>query len=322
VSTIPFVEQLGDAIQAAIADSAVARRRRARRRLVVAAVATLLLLGGSLAAAQLLNEPEKLASGSVGCYQDAAMRGSVTIIWPGGRTPAEACAESFRGAGLPVGPLVACAYNGAVAVLPGRDQSVCQRHALEPLPPGYAPVLGKVAELEKAILAIEREADCLPPGALAGRVQRLLDRSGWSGWTTWLRLDVSPGPCGSVSNVGGGGRRGISGSLDEAGHRVMIFGAPPRSTEDLLFGPGNLAPALMDESGQRCYSLDGLADHVRRRVAAAAPGRSVTVETGTDSRIELGDARGSRLAAGCAVVVGAGPAGNGHDLVVTVIRKR
>jgi hypothetical protein len=320
VSTIPFVEQLGDAIQAAISDPAVARRRRIRRRLV-AAVAALLLLGGSLAAARLLNEPEKLATGSIGCYQDAAMRGGVTIIWPGDRTPVEACAESLREAGQPVPPLVACAYNGAVAVLPGGDQSACQRYALEPLPPGYVPALGRVAELERAILAIEREADCLPPEALAGRVQQLLDRSGWTGWTTWPRPDVSPGPCGSVSNPGGGGRRGISGSLDEAGHRVMIFGGPPRSTEDLLCGPGKLAPALMDESGERCYSPDGLADHVRRRVAAAAPGRSVTVETGTDSGIELGDARGARLAAGCAVVIGAGPAGTGHDLVVTIIRK-
>jgi hypothetical protein len=320
VSTIPFVEQLGDAIQAAIADPAVARRRRARHR-VVAAGAALLLLAGSLAAARLLNEPERLATASIGCYEDAAMRGGVTIIWPGDRTPVEACAETFREAGQPVPPLVACAYNGAVAVLPGSDQSACQRYALEPLPPGYAPALGKVAELETAILAIEGEADCLPPEALAHRVQQLLDRSGWTGWTTWLRPDVSPGPCGAVSNPGGDGRRGIAGSLDEAGHRVMIFGGPPRSTEDLLYGPGKLAPALMDESGQRCYSADGLADHIRRRVAAAAPGRSVTVETGTGAGMELGDARGPRLAAGCAVVIGAGPAGNGHDLVIRIVRK-
>ena len=65
MSAIPFVERLGDAIQAAIADPAVARRRRTRRRLV-AAVATLLLLGGSLAAARLLNEPDKLAAASIG----------------------------------------------------------------------------------------------------------------------------------------------------------------------------------------------------------------------------------------------------------------
>ena len=321
MSTIPFVEQLGDAIQAAIADPAVARRRRTRRRLVVA-VTTLLLLGGSLAAAQLLNEPEKLATGSIGCYQDAAMRGSVTIIWPGDRTPVEACAESFREAGEPVPPLVACAYNGAVAVLPGRDQSVCQRHALEPLPPGYAPALGRVAELERAILAIEASADCLPPEVLAARVQRLLDRSGWTGWTTWLRPDVSPGPCGSVSGVGGGGDRSIAGALDETGHRVMVFGAPPRSTEDLLSGPGKLAQTLMEESGERCYDPVALTGHVRRRVAAAAPGRSVTVEHRVEGGADLFDARGARLEAGCAVVASAAPAGNGRDLIVTIVRKR
>jgi hypothetical protein len=152
-------------------------------------------------------------------------------------------------------------------------------------------------------------------------VQQLLDRSGWTGWTTWLRPDVSPGPCGAVSNPGGGDQRGIAGSLDEAGHRVMIFGAPPRSTEDLLYGPGKLAPAPDGRVRPALHSADGLADHIRRRVAAAAPGRSVTVEAGTDAGMELGDARGRRLAAGCAVVIGAGPAGNGHDLVVRIIRK-
>lgn len=324
MSAIPFVDRLGDAIQAATTDPAVARRRRRRvlRRRLLLVVAALLLLGGSLAAAELLNEPEKLATGSIGCYQDAGMRGTVTIIWPGDQTPVQACAETFREAGQPVPPLVACAYHGAVAVLPGRDQAVCQRQALEPLPPGYAPALGRVAELERAIEAIEAGADCLPPPVLAGRVQRLLDRSGWTGWTTWLRLDVSPGPCGSVSGLGGGGRRSISGALDEAGHRVMVFGAQPRSTEDLLYGPGKLAPTLMDESGERCYGPDELAGHVRRRVAAAAPGRSLTVETRVEAGADLFDARGARLEAGCAVVGDVGPAGNGRDLVVTIVRKR
>ena len=320
MSTIPFVDRLGDAIQAAIVDAAVGRRRKARRRLLLAVV-TLLLLGGSLAAAQLLNEPEKLATGSIGCYRDAAMRGTVTIVWPGDRTPVDACAETFREAGQPVPPLVACAYGGAVAVLPGRDQSVCQRQALEPLPPGYTAALGRVAELERAILAIEEDADCLPPPVLAGRVQRLLDRSGWTGWTTWLRPDVSPGPCGSVSNPGGGGHRSIAGALDEPGRRVMVFGAPPRSTEDLLYGPGKLAPALQDMSGERCYRPGELGEQVRRRVAGAAPGRSVTIERRVDGGLELGDARGPRLAAGCAVVLGVGPARNGHDLVVEIVQK-
>jgi hypothetical protein len=32
---------------------------------------------------------------------------------------------------------------------------------------------------------------------MAERVQRLLDASGWTGWTTWLRPDLAEGPCGS-----------------------------------------------------------------------------------------------------------------------------
>jgi hypothetical protein len=318
VSTIPFVNRLGDAISAAIADSRVARRSR-RRRLAALAAAALVVAGGSVAAARLLNDPEKLATGAIGCYQDAAMRGPVLIVWAGGRSPADACAEAWRQAGQPVPPLVACAYGGAVAVLPGRDQRACQRHALEPLPPGYAAAQGRVARLERAIMAIERGADCLPPAVLAERVQRLLDRSGWAGWTTRLRLDVSPGPCGSVSGLGGGGRRSIAGALDEEGRRVMVFGGPPRSTADLLFGPGGLAPRLQDESGGRCYGAEELAAHVRRRVAAA--GRSVTVQTRIDDRLELADARGARHAAGCAVVTDVGPAANGRDVVVTVVRR-
>ena len=295
MSTIPFVERLGDAISVAIADPRVARRRRGRR-LAVLAAAVLVLLGGSVAAARLLNDPEQLASRSVACYQDAAMRGAVLIVWAGDRSPVDACAASLRQAGHPVPSLVACAYQGAVAVLPGRDQGACQRHALEPLPPGYAPALGRVAEL-----------------------QRLLDRSGWTGWTTWLRTDVAAGPCGTVSNLGGGGRRSIAGSLDEDGRRVMVFGGPPRSTEDLLYGPGRLAPTLQDESGERCYAPAELAWLVRRRVAAS--GRSVTLDTRVDGGLELGDARGRRYAAGCAVVLGVGPAGNGRDLVVTIVRR-
>jgi hypothetical protein len=152
-------------------------------------------------------------------------------------------------------------------------------------------------------------------------VQRLLDRSGWTGWTTWLRLDVSPGPCGSVSDPGGGRGRSVAGALDEAGHRVMVFGAPPRSTQDLLYGPGKLVPTLMQESGERCYDPDELAGQVRRRVAAVAPGRSVAIEHRVEGGADLFDARGARLEAGCAVVSTVGPAADGRDLIVTIARK-
>ena len=68
----------------------------------------------------------------------------------------------------------------------------------------------------------------IPPDDLAERVQALLDRSGWAGWHTWLRLDVSDGPCGSVSMLNGDGSRSIAPALDVEGHRVMVFGDPAR----------------------------------------------------------------------------------------------
>jgi hypothetical protein len=319
MSEIPFVNRLGDAIQAAISNPRVAARHRfgPRRRLGLLAVAAL-LLGGGAAAARILATPEELATTSIACRLEV----STSIVWAGDRSALEVCADEYRTAGKPVPQLVACVDGGSVVVLPGRGPQACGRHGLTPLPPEYAPARAKVAKLERDILALEAAADCVAPEKLAAQVQRLLDRSGWRGWTTWLRPDVSPGPCGSVSGLGGGGDRSLSGALDYDGHRVMIFGGPPRSLDDLLYGrETRLAGALMDESGQRCYTLDELRDHVRRRVEAT--GRSVTFEVRQRERDgELMDARQQRYQAGCAIVVGVGPAGNaGPDVIVEINHK-
>ena len=319
MSEIPFVNRLGDAIQAAITNPRVAARHRVgpRRRLGLLAIAAL-LLGGGAAAARILGTPEELAPSSIACQLD----GSTGIVGAGDRSPLEVCAEEYHAAGTPVPRLVACVDGRSVVVLPGRGPEACGRRGLAQLPPEYAPARAKVAKLERDILALEAARDCVAPEKLAAQVQRLLDRSGWRGWKTWLRPDVSPGPCGSVSGLGGGGDRSISGSLDYDGHRVMIFGGPPRALDDLLYGrETRLAGALMDESGQRCYTLDELRDHVRRRVEAT--GRSVTFEI--DQREpdgELLDARGQRYQAGCAIVVGVGPAGvAGPDVVARILHK-
>jgi hypothetical protein len=321
MSEIPFVNRLGDAIQAAITNPRVAARHRfgPRRRLGLLAVAAL-LLGGGAAAARILGTPEELATSSIACQLEGSSTG---IVWAGDWSPLEVCAQEYRAAGKPVPPLVACVDGRSVVVLPGRGLEACGRRGLAPLPPEYAPARAKVAKLERDILALEAATDCVAPGKLAAQVQRLLDRSGWRGWTTWPRPDVSPGPCGSVSGLGGGGDRSISGSLDYDGHRVMIFGGPPRALDDLLYGrETRLAGALMDESGQRCYTLDELRDHVRRRVEAT--GRSVTFEVRQrEPDGELMDARQQRYQAGCAIVVGVGPAGDaGPDVVARILSKR
>jgi hypothetical protein len=319
VSDIPFVNRLGDAIEAAITGPAAAARRRTRvrRRAGLLALAALLLLGAGAGATRLFATPEQLATTSVGCYEGPGLRGSVDIVWAADRSPLEVCAETYRQAGKPVPPLVACDQGGAVAVLPGRGPEACRRRGLAPLPAGYAPAQAKVAKLERDVLALERSADCIPPEELARRVQALLDRSGWTGWTTRLRLDAQQGPCGSVSGIGGSPERTLSGSIDYQARQVDVFGAARRSTEDLLYGPGRLAPALMDESGERCFSLEELRDHVRRRVAAT--GRSVAFEVGRlPAGQELDGARGQRYQGGCAIVATVAPAGNGRDLIVEI----
>jgi hypothetical protein len=121
-------------------------------------------------------------------------------------------------------PLVACAGE-TVAVFPGRA-GTCEKLGLRPLPAQYATARAKVNAFARDVMALERSG-CIPPREFAGRVQDLLNRSGWTGWRTWLRLDVRDGPCGKVSGQGGDGRRTIEGSLDTEGHRVIVVGEPP-----------------------------------------------------------------------------------------------
>jgi RNA polymerase sigma-70 factor, ECF subfamily len=151
VSEIPFVNRLGDAIQAAITNPRVAARHRfgPRRRLGLLAVAAL-LLGGGAAAARILGTPEELATSSIACQLEGSSTG---IVWAGDRSPLEVCAQEYRAAGKPVPPLVACVDGRSVVVLPGRGPEACGRRGLAPLPPEYAPARAKVAKLERDILA-------------------------------------------------------------------------------------------------------------------------------------------------------------------------
>jgi hypothetical protein len=75
-----------------------------------------------------------------------------------------------------------------------------------------------------------------------------------------------------------------------------------------------LSPALAEESGARCYTVEGLEALVRQRVAPT--GRRVTFKVGD----ALGGGTGTR-AAGCAVVEKVGPDPNGHDLVALIDKK-
>ena len=311
MSEIPFVKTLGDALESA-ATARIARRRRLRRRITGSTVAFAVAASGVAAASGIFASPERLATTSVACYERADLDATVSIVSTGERSPVETCARVLR----TDRPLVACVAAGHVAVLPGR--AACERVGLPPLTAaaGYTPARAKVNAFARDVMALETSADCIPPREFERRVQALLDRSGWTGWRTWLRLDVSDGPCGTVSSMGGTPERTIEGALDADGRRVMVFGEASRSTMDLLYGPAGLAPTLEDASGERCFSSVDLRAHVRRVVGHD---RAVTFEQhprGVDQRPM--DARADRLREGCAVVADVQPAADGHAVVVTI----
>jgi hypothetical protein len=301
---IPFVSALGDELERAIA----ARRRRVRRRIGIGALSFAVAATGVAAASGVFNTPEQLAGTSVGCYDRASLDANVSVLSTGADTPVDTCRRVL---GVD-GPLVACA-NGAVAVFPG-GPGTCERLGLEPLPPEYDAARAKVLAFADAVRAIETSEECVPPRELARRVQALLDRSGWTGWKTWLRLDLDRGPCGSVTGVGGDGSRTIEGALDTEGRRVIVSPSATPALVKLLY-EDNLGGRLMDASGARCYTRATLEAMVGERLART--GRSVRYEA-FSSEGEPYDARGRRLREGCAVIAGVRPDSDGRGIVVEV----
>lgn len=311
MSEIPFVNRLGDEIEQAAAARIATRRSRIRRRLVVGAVGFAVAASGVAAASGVFSSADQLAANAVGCYDRPSLNANVSVLSTGEDSPVDTCRRVMH----TDRPLVACMGDGHVAVFPGGAQ-VCEKLGLAPLPAGYTPARAKVNAFARDVQAIETSADCIPPRALERRVQALLDRTpGWSGWRTWLRLDVESGPCGSVTSIGGDGSRTIEGSLDADGHRVMVFGSPSRSTIELLNTPEGPGNRLIDASGERCYTIAGLHDLARRRLGET--GRTLTFSAVTaDENVEIMDARGRRLKEGCAVIVGLAPTPDDRGIVV------
>jgi hypothetical protein len=288
MSEIPFVDRLGDAIEAAIAP-APARRRR-RRRFGGLAIAILLLGAGGVTVAEILDDPEKLAVGPVACYDRPSLEANVSVLSAEGRSPTAVCAKVLR----TDEPLVGCVRAGHVFVFPGRD--TCARLGLRPLPEGYDAANAKVARLRRALDAIVRSADCIPPARLAQRLQRVLDREGWRGWRAVVdRSDFAQGPCGWTS---------VSEGLRFDERRLTVRPGAPRSLDRLLTAAGE---RLIRLSGRRCHTVGSLRRRVRREVAATKLPLSFTLDTGPLPRYHelLPPSRNRRFREGCAVFEGA-----------------
>jgi hypothetical protein len=204
-----------------------------------------------------------------------------------------------------------------VAVIPGREPSDCVAAGFTALAPAYRSARARVAKVERRILAIEASADCIAPGKLVHEVQRVLDRSGWTGWTVRARSDRGDGPCGSVSYIAGNGRRYISWNLDADGTRVFVARGAGRRITDLLYSADrSLLVPLFAESGARCFTFDGLRQRVRQVFGAEGVDASVMrTSLPRNTALDDDDGRWTRYRAGCAVLA-AGEPGKDADSVV------
>jgi hypothetical protein len=116
------------------------------------------------------------------------------------------------------------------------------------------------------------------------------------------------GPCGRVSVPTGATLLGSIGpSVDATRRTISIKGRASLRVERVIYGGvGSPGVRLFDSSGERCFTLPALEEHVRM---ALAPAR-VPIRFREQPR-------GRRYAQGCAIFVGAEPAfrGGGTEIV-------
>jgi hypothetical protein len=306
MSDIPYVNRLGDAIEAAITAPRPTRRPRlGRRRAGMLALAILLVGASGATVARIAGDPDTLAISSVECYEapDPSVGGA--LYQTDGRSPADACSDLWTSRGQQAPPLVACDRDGRVVVIPGLGPGACRRAGVAALPGGYRDARARLAQLARNVAALERSADCIPPAELRRDLQGVLDRSGWSGWRA-VRRPGEGGPCGHVRVRGGLPELKLSPVMNVETHEISVTSGPPRSLDDQLHGDDSLIVALFEDSGARCFTVAGLQGHARRVLAVT--GRPIAFKLGRLPRNGGIEApRGDRYAEGCAIVVGAAP---------------
>jgi hypothetical protein len=306
MSEIPYVRDLGDALERAAA--APPKRfglLRGRRRRVAILAFAIMLAASAVTTATIVRDPEQLAIGAVGCSQSSNPGLGTAVVHLGGRSPVEVCAELWRNRGQAPPPLVACDSDRGIRVITGVGRHACANAGLASLPAGYQAAEARVARLVRDVATLEEATDCTPPPELARRVEALLRRTGWTGWSTVV-TPGDGGPCGWVRRRAGDSSLTLTPVMNGETRELSVTGGPPRSLERQLYGESSILVGLFEDTGARCFGLSELRDHVRR----------VMARTRRQTRFRIGELpantgmeppRGDRLAQGCAIVVGAAP---------------
>jgi hypothetical protein len=310
MSEIPFVNQLGDAFDEALAARARAPRLRrlGRRRYLAVALAALTVGGGGAAVAGLFTDPVEIGFGNVACFEKTEPSGNVAIISDPTRSPVDLCAGSLSSLGFAPRDLIACQWadHGVVVVVRG-ERGGCTSRGLAPVPASYGGARRRAVRLEVLAKDFERSAGCLAPREFARRLTAKLHSSGWPDWRALTR--GGRGPCGRVSVPSGAALLGSIGpSVDATRRTISIKGRASLRVERVIYG-GVDSPGvrLFDSSGERCFTLRALEEHVRMALAPArVPVRFRHGFMPPNTGVE--QPRGRRYAQGCAIFVGAEPA--------------
>jgi hypothetical protein len=305
MSEIPFVNQLGDALDAAIAQPRrAARLRFSRRRYLTVALAALAVAGGGAAIAGMLDDPVEIGFGAVGCFDSTEPDGNVAVISDPTKSPVELCAAAVPNAGVEAGDLIACSWqgHGIVVVLRGH-RGGCTARGLTPVPASYALGRRRAVALQAVAVAFERDAGCLAPHEFARRLSARLRRGGWKRWRAVAA--GGDGPCGRVSVLSGSSMVGSIGPAVDGGNRTIeVKGRAPLRLELALSQPGSPGVRLFDASGAGCFTVPGLERHVRAALAPLKMPIRFRV-TSLQSFVGVTGSRGDRYAEGCAIFEGA-----------------
>jgi hypothetical protein len=323
MSEIPFVNQLGDAIEAAAGRTLTParRRRRVRHPWRLSIVFAVLALGGAATADELLSGSTQLAATSISCLAGSGNQANGSYdIQTAGRTPAQACSAVLH---RPAETLVACDSTRAGVVVYESDGTgdQCQRLGLSLLPAGYEAADLRVHQLVLALGRLYAGQDCTAPATFAQEVDGLLSRLGFAGWHAQVQATPgsSAGACAQFPGTGSSvsdPAAAIDGhSYPPGGHDLVMIEAG--SSRSVLAAFTTLVPELDQGSASRCFTLSSLRAFVTARVAAQhlpVAFTSARLPAGT----AIGDARGPRYEAGCAVVGDVGVAPDGRSIAVTL----
>ncbi len=324
MSEIPYVNQLGHALDEAIARRARAPRLRrlGRRRYLAVALAALAVAGSGAAVADLFTDPVEIGFGNVACFEKTELSGNIAIISDPTMAPAELCASSLPSLGFETRDLIACQWQGhGVVVVVRDDRGSCTRRGLAPVPPSYGRARQKAVRLQALAKEFERGAGCLAPREFARRLTARLRSGGWPDWRAVVR--GGRGPCGRVSVPNGSVLLGsIGSSVDATRRTIAIKGRATIELEQLIYGADSPGVSLFDSSGERCFTVTGLEQHVREVLARVQVPIRFTVHRmpanqGTEPP------RGDRYTEGCAIYTGAYPDfAGGRTEVVAELRQR